>query len=268
MGGREVRGLKWPDFADTAATNDIIKCKDLCMKNCTCNAYTFASGIRCMIWSGNFVDVEHFDEGGNSLYVRLTKSELGSRKKISYVLWIVIATAITVVVGIIILILWRFNGKLLGITKVDKKNDKVIHDMSSTVRGFSAVFSEVDDIAIDGKHGSVPQLPLFSFNDIEIATNDFANKNKLGEGGFRSVYKNTQRNVTPCPTLFVASLGPTASEQELVQVFSRYEGIDTASSSGALAHLQGTILYSSRPGEGMRLEYAKSRMGMRSKHSR
>lgn len=37
--------------------------------------------------------------------------------------------------------------------------------------------------------------------------------------------QNTPRNVTPCPTLFVASLGPTASEQELVQVFSRYEGI-------------------------------------------
>ncbi|GKU94782.1 hypothetical protein SLEP1_g8224 [Rubroshorea leprosula] len=29
--------------------------------------------------------------------------------------------------------------------------------------------------------------------------------------------------------------------------------------------LQGTILYSSTVGEGMRLEYAKSRMGMRRK---
>lgn len=61
--------------------------------------------------------------------------------------------------------------------------------MSSTARGFSAVFSEADDIGIDGKNGSVSQLPLFSFNDIEIATKDFANKNKLGEGGFGSVYK-------------------------------------------------------------------------------
>uniref|UniRef100_A0A6N2M3E3 RRM domain-containing protein n=1 Tax=Salix viminalis TaxID=40686 RepID=A0A6N2M3E3_SALVM len=40
---------------------------------------------------------------------------------------------------------------------------------------------------------------------------------------------------------------------------------DTASSTGALNHLQGTILYSSVAGEGMRLEYAKSRMGMRRK---
>ncbi|XP_038719489.1 uncharacterized protein LOC120012234 [Tripterygium wilfordii] len=88
----------------------------------------------------------------------------------------------------------------------------------------------------------------------------------------------------PCPTLFVANLGPGCSEQELIQVFSRCSGFlklkmqstygapvafvdfqDTSSSTGALNHLQGTILYSSPPGEGMRLEYAKSRMGMRRK---
>ncbi|XP_063937519.1 G-type lectin S-receptor-like serine/threonine-protein kinase B120 [Daucus carota subsp. sativus] len=188
---REVRGLKWPDFADTAAADNINKCRDLCVNNCTCHAYTFASGIGCMIWSGDLVDLEHFGEGGNSLYVRLAKSELGSRKKISTVLWIVIAAAITVFVGMIILILWRFRGKLLGITTSDRKNNKAIHDMSSTVRGLSAVFSEADDIAFDGEHGNVPQLPVFSFNDIEIATKDFANMNKLGEGGFGLVYKGT-----------------------------------------------------------------------------
>ncbi|XP_028061223.1 uncharacterized protein LOC114264726 isoform X3 [Camellia sinensis] len=95
------------------------------------------------------------------------------------------------------------------------------------------------------------------------------------------------QNVNACPTLFVANLGPTCSEQELIQVFSSCHGFiklkmqstygtpvafvdfqDAACSSEALNHLQGTILYSSPPGEGMRLEYAKSRMGMRSKKSR
>ncbi|XP_055806007.1 uncharacterized protein LOC129874703 isoform X3 [Solanum dulcamara] len=90
----------------------------------------------------------------------------------------------------------------------------------------------------------------------------------------------------PCPTLFVANLGQSCTEQELIQVFSRFRGFlklkmqstygapvafvdfqDTASSTEALSHLQGTILYSSS-GEGMRLEYAKSRMGLRSKKSR
>ncbi|RRT63238.1 hypothetical protein GW17_00005496 [Ensete ventricosum] len=90
----------------------------------------------------------------------------------------------------------------------------------------------------------------------------------------------------PCPTLFVANLGPSCSEQELAQVFSRCPGFiklkmqnknglpvafvdfqDVNSSTGALSHLQGTILYSS-VGEGMRLEYAKSRMGLRKREKR
>ncbi|XP_068656586.1 RNA-binding protein L isoform X2 [Aristolochia californica] len=89
------------------------------------------------------------------------------------------------------------------------------------------------------------------------------------------------QNTTPCATLFVANLGPTCTEQELVQFFSRCPGFiklkmqnthgvpvafvdfkDVACSTGALNHLQGTMLYSS-DGEGMRLEYAKSRMGLR-----
>ncbi|KAK4262325.1 hypothetical protein QN277_027899 [Acacia crassicarpa] len=92
------------------------------------------------------------------------------------------------------------------------------------------------------------------------------------------------QNVNPCPTLFVANLGPSCTEQELIQVFSRCPGFlklkmqstygapvafvdfqDVAGSTAALNSLQGTVLYSSTAGEGMRLAYAKSRMGMRKK---
>ncbi|KNA03591.1 hypothetical protein SOVF_207650 isoform C, partial [Spinacia oleracea] len=88
----------------------------------------------------------------------------------------------------------------------------------------------------------------------------------------------------PCPTIFVANLGPESSEQELTKVFSRCRGFlklkiqgtygapvafvdfqDTACSSEAMSQLQGTVLFSSSSGEGLRLEYAKSRMGMRRK---
>ncbi|OAY63888.1 RNA-binding protein with multiple splicing 2, partial [Ananas comosus] len=90
----------------------------------------------------------------------------------------------------------------------------------------------------------------------------------------------------PCPTIFVANLGPTCSQEELAQVFSRCPGFlklkmqnksgapvafvdfkDVNSSAAALNRLQGTILYSSSE-EGMRLEYAKSRMGLRKREKR
>ncbi|TYH44869.1 hypothetical protein ES332_D11G224400v1 [Gossypium tomentosum] len=91
-------------------------------------------------------------------------------------------------------------------------------------------------------------------------------------------------SASPCPTLFVANLGASCTEEELIQVFSRCSGFlklkmqstygapvafvdfqDTACSTGAINSLQGTILYSSPAGDGMRLEYAKSRMGLRRK---
>ncbi|KAK9163852.1 hypothetical protein Syun_004754 [Stephania yunnanensis] len=100
-----------------------------------------------------------------------------------------------------------------------------------------------------------------------------------------SVGPYVPQNNTPCPTLFVANLGQTCTEQELNQVFSRCPGFlklkmqnkngapvsfvdfqDVACSTAALNSLQGTVLYSSN-GEGMRLEFAKSRMGMRRKPS-
>ncbi|KAK9670357.1 hypothetical protein RND81_13G196200 [Saponaria officinalis] len=92
---------------------------------------------------------------------------------------------------------------------------------------------------------------------------------------------------SPCPTIFVANLGPTCSEKELRHIFSRCRGFlklkfqrsygnpvafvdfkDTACSAEALIELQGTILHSSPPGDGMRLEYAKSRMGKRRRTSK
>ncbi|WCJ31217.1 RNA-binding (RRM/RBD/RNP motifs) family protein [Euphorbia peplus] len=106
-----------------------------------------------------------------------------------------------------------------------------------------------------------------------------------GRAASESVGANlSSSSAPPCPTLFVANLGPNCTEQELIQVFSRCPGFlklkmqstygapvafvdfqDTSSSTLALNHLQGTVLYSSSAGEGMRLEFAKSRMGMRRK---
>ncbi|XP_020884226.1 uncharacterized protein LOC9317894 isoform X3 [Arabidopsis lyrata subsp. lyrata] len=95
---------------------------------------------------------------------------------------------------------------------------------------------------------------------------------------------NSSKAADPCPTLFIANMGPNCTEAELIQVFSRCRGFlklkiqgtygtpvafvdfqDVSCSSEALHTLQGTVLYSSLTGEGLRLQYARSRMGMRKK---
>ncbi|KAK3032628.1 hypothetical protein RJ639_036588 [Escallonia herrerae] len=64
-GFMEVIGVKLPDFADTiVAENTTRGCEGVCLRNCSCNAYSFVSGIGCMTWSGDLVDIEQFEEGG------------------------------------------------------------------------------------------------------------------------------------------------------------------------------------------------------------
>ncbi|CAK9138694.1 unnamed protein product [Ilex paraguariensis] len=77
-----IEGVKLPDFMDGSESNNE-ECEEKCLRNCSCNAYAFVSGINCMLWSGDLVDIQSFDEGGNTLYLRLPKSELGKLTFIS-----------------------------------------------------------------------------------------------------------------------------------------------------------------------------------------
>ncbi|XP_026394091.1 uncharacterized protein LOC113289127 isoform X2 [Papaver somniferum] len=158
------------------------------------------------------------------------------------------------------------------------------------VRGSSSISASRGPLDSAGHGGNIhmPGMSKTAYNITGYSTtqrhgfddgagND-ANSENLNSGGFHG-----PKNGTPCPTLFVANLGPTCSEQELNHVFSRCSGFlklkmqnkngapvafvdfqDIACSTSALNKLQDTVLYSF-VGEGMRLEYAKSRMGLRRK---
>lgn len=72
-----VEEVKLPDFADVLASETNLEgCEDKCTKNCSCIAYGYVVGIGCMVYGGELIDIEHL-EGGNTLYVRVSNSELG-----------------------------------------------------------------------------------------------------------------------------------------------------------------------------------------------
>ncbi|KAF8377581.1 hypothetical protein HHK36_030963 [Tetracentron sinense] len=175
-------------------------------------------------------------------------------------------------------------------SKRSRTDDGMFGSSDKKVKGSAAFSRDIPDSGV-GSNIHMPGMGNSAHNVI-----GYQSTQSHGNSESKAVYDadttklnnssapHVPHNGTPCPTLFVANLGPACSEQELTGVFSRFPGFlklkmqnkygapvafvdfqDVASSSGALNHLQATVLYSSPDGEGMRLEYAKSRMGLRKK---
>ena len=79
-------GLKLPDTSSSwfNMTMSLKECEGLCLKNCSCTAYTNVDirgeGSGCLRWFGNLDDMRIYSQGGQGqdLYIRLASSELGT----------------------------------------------------------------------------------------------------------------------------------------------------------------------------------------------
>ncbi|XP_039026901.1 G-type lectin S-receptor-like serine/threonine-protein kinase At1g11330 [Hibiscus syriacus] len=144
-------------------------CEDRCMKDCSCVAYAYDDGIGCMYWSGDLIDVQKFPFRGVDLYIRLPLSELGKDKGKSRV--IVLTTPIVgiIIIAISALFLWCWMAK-------NGRRQKRKHQFNK-------------ENAIEVKLQQ--ELPLFKFEELAAATDNFHHKKKLGQGGFGPVYRGT-----------------------------------------------------------------------------
>ncbi|XP_020250185.1 receptor-like serine/threonine-protein kinase SD1-8 isoform X4 [Asparagus officinalis] len=151
-------------------TMSLDECQAACLRNCSCTGFSSAdirgSGSGCIIWSMDLIDIASSLNGGQDFYLRLAAKDIGlaaedighSHKSRDAAL----AVWLSVVLGVISLLVsvacyaWR---KL------------------KWTRGNA--FVKEDDM----------ELPFFELVEIEAATNNFSNENKLGEGGFGPVYK-------------------------------------------------------------------------------
>jgi hypothetical protein len=92
-----VHGVKLPDTHNASVYMDIAvdECRARCLSNCSCVAYAAAdiggggSGSGCVIWADSLMDLRYVD-GGQDLYLRLPRSELGMR---TYTILLAIYTA-------------------------------------------------------------------------------------------------------------------------------------------------------------------------------
>ncbi|XP_057738940.1 receptor-like serine/threonine-protein kinase SD1-8 isoform X1 [Arachis stenosperma] len=162
-----LENMKLPEtssvFMNKSMTLD--ECESLCKRNCSCTAYANIDirngGSGCVMWLGQLFDMRVNGMDGQDLYVRLAAADIGStssNKNHRAVL------AIGITLGALVLVLG-----LVAIRYLRKKRRQ-------SSRGDER---NMDDL----------KLPMFDFDTLSMATNNFSQDNKLGEGGFGSVYK-------------------------------------------------------------------------------
>ncbi|KAL4342230.1 hypothetical protein GQ457_08G007110 [Hibiscus cannabinus] len=178
---KELPGVMFPDSAsDFNNTINLEECESQCSKNCSCTAYANSDigygGSGCQLWFGELIDIKQSPGRGQLIYIRLAMSEIDETRegtdKTSEKrrMWIVVSCGCLTVVAIagisLVIFVWRKKkprkGSMKGLPESSYKYEDQNEDL---------------------------ELPLFDFATIASATDNFSPSNKIGEGGFGSVYK-------------------------------------------------------------------------------
>ncbi|XP_028097300.1 G-type lectin S-receptor-like serine/threonine-protein kinase SD1-29 isoform X1 [Camellia sinensis] len=180
----KLSGLKLPDHFEYLFNQDYSGCQQWCVSNCSCVAYAYVTGIACMVWAEDLVDVQQFSIDGNDLFLRLAYSELGIDHKKSEKITIIFTT----ISGVILLAAFMFGLHRWRANQRVKRRKRIKGfgwgDRLDMLRDPSQ-----DNVWVDhATHSESSELPMLDFDKVLVATNNFSITNKLGQGGFGPVY--------------------------------------------------------------------------------
>ncbi|KAK6934354.1 Serine-threonine/tyrosine-protein kinase, catalytic domain [Dillenia turbinata] len=149
------------------------ECQAICLSNCSCSAFSnlqmIGEGSGCALWFGDLVDMRADTDDGVVLYLKLLPSEIdsvgGSNKKRRLV--IAVTTSVVLAILVVVPLVWYSRRKA--------RRD---------LRGGESRFTSQEL-----GHEEDLDLPMYDLFTIKAITANFANSQKIGEGGFGPVYK-------------------------------------------------------------------------------
>ncbi|XP_062084145.1 G-type lectin S-receptor-like serine/threonine-protein kinase At4g03230 isoform X1 [Humulus lupulus] len=177
---------------------DSDKCKSRCLNICSCTAYAFQSNS-CSIWLEDVINLLAAGDDSTTIYVKLAASEFQDHKnkvikflksKILYVVLGIIAAAILILSIVCSLYYQRRKKKIKSQGDKKKTWGKQVVGLYDTEKQIanhikSCQFGEDEREGID--------VPFVDLETIVMATDNFLDANKLGQGGFGPVYKGKLR---------------------------------------------------------------------------
>lgn len=198
-----LNNMKLPDsssaFLDQSMSLE--DCRKMCLRNCSCTAYAnsniTASGHGCSIWTSDLVDLRQYSEGDQHLYVRVAFADAdlagnagsgnysSKTKRIIMVAGIVAGSTVILFLISLCLVRRRLQSQTAKSSRIDSKG---LQERSQDFLMNAAVIPSKREYSGESTTDEV-ELPLFDFSTIAIATENFSEKNKLGQGGFGCVHK-------------------------------------------------------------------------------
>ncbi|KAG5234850.1 G-type lectin S-receptor serine/threonine-protein kinase [Salix suchowensis] len=183
-GFMKLEMMKVPPFAEYLPSSGSEQaCKDECLKNCSCVAYSYYNGYGCMVWTGNLIDIQKFSRGGADLNIRLAYTEYVADKKRN--LKVIISMSViggATAIFICVFFSWKWM--------VTHREWKLRSEETLSFKTREAQETAFD-VNLPENAKEVKLEPLFRLQVLENATNNFDISKKLGQGGFGAVYRGT-----------------------------------------------------------------------------
>ncbi|KAL2331509.1 hypothetical protein Fmac_019090 [Flemingia macrophylla] len=187
-------GLKLPDTERSWFNRNISleDCRILCINNCSCSAYAALDVSKgpngCLLWFNDLLDIRELAEVDEDIYIRMARTEIEAieRKqphKSNILKQELVFISCVLFIGILILCLTFMIYRRWKIRQEGRK-----------MKGNQEKDQERDEHVINEDEKEDLELTMFELSTITSATNNFSADNKLGEGGFGSVYKGILDN--------------------------------------------------------------------------
>ncbi|KAG6755929.1 hypothetical protein POTOM_039337 [Populus tomentosa] len=182
-GFMKLEMMKVPTFAEYwSYPSSEQECKDECLRNCSCVAYSYYNGFGCMAWTGNLIDIQKFSEGGTGLNIRLAYTEvteLDNKRNMKVIISMsVIVGAIAICICVFLSWKWMATHRERKLISEETLSFKTREAQGTVFDGNSP--ENVREVILE---------PLFKLQILETATNNFDISKKLGQGGFGAVYR-------------------------------------------------------------------------------